>query len=86
MHLGWNRWLGARVRKSTSVIECLLEVADRALYQMMHIGGGAVTGPIRFNAGLGSPPGHCVSITHGPFSRSPHGGVWSVRPPVGRCV
>ena len=27
----------------------------------------------------------CVSITHVSFSRSPHGGVWAVRPPVCRC-
>ena len=62
-----------------------LEAADRALYQMERSGGGAVTAPVRFNAGLGGVPGHCVSITHVPFSRSPHGGVWSVRPPVDRC-
>jgi hypothetical protein len=30
--------------------------------------------------------GTLYSITHVPFSRSPHGGVWSVRPPVDRCA
>lgn len=29
--------------------------------------------------------GTWVAITHVPFSRTPHGGVWSVRPPVDRC-
>ena len=67
------------------VTECLLEGTDRALYQMKRSGGGAVTAPVRFNTGLGGVPGHCVSITRVPFSRSPHGGVWSVRPPVDRC-
>src|SRR6266851_1265354 len=34
---------------------------------------------IAVNAGLGGAHGHCVPITHVPFFRSPHGGVWSVR-------
>jgi hypothetical protein len=67
------------------VIEWLLEATDRALYQMKRSGGGAVTAPVRFNAGLGGVPEHGVSITHVPFSQLPHGGVWSVRPPVDRC-
>ncbi len=67
------------------VIECLLEAANRAVYQMKRSGGGAVTAPVRCNAGLGGVPGHCVSITHVPLSRSPHGGIWSVRPPIDRC-
>ena len=37
------------------------------------------------NAGLGGVPGHCVSITQVSLSRPPHGGLWSVRPPVDRC-
>src|SRR5271157_5152783 len=32
-----------------------------------------------------SVPGHCVSITHVPSSRLPHGRIWSVRPPIDRC-
>src|SRR5271166_6666212 len=36
------------------------------------------------NAGLGGVRGNCVSITHVPFSRSPHGEIWSVRPLVDR--
>jgi len=38
---------------SLPVIECLLEAADRALYQMKCSGGGGVIAPLRFNAGLG---------------------------------
>jgi hypothetical protein len=37
------------------------------------------------NAGLGGVPGHGVLITRVPCSRSPHEGVWSVRPPVDQC-
>lgn len=58
---------------------------NRALYHMKRSGGGAVAELVRFNDRLGGVPGHCVSITHVPFSRSSHGGVWSVRPPVDRC-
>jgi hypothetical protein len=46
---------------------------------MKRSGGAAVAGPVRFKAGLPSVPGHCVSITHVPFSRSPHGGVSEYR-------
>jgi hypothetical protein len=66
------------------VRKCLLEAADRVPYQMRRNVGGTVTAAVTFNSRLGGVPGHCVSITHVPFSRSPHGGVWSVRPPVDR--
>jgi hypothetical protein len=59
-----------------------LEAADRALKQMKRRGGGAVKAPVRFNAGLGGFPRHCVTTTYVPFTQLSHGAVWSVRPPV----
>jgi hypothetical protein len=50
------------------VIECLLEAADRALYQMKHSGGAVVTAPVRFKVGLGLRSGTlCFDHPRSPF-------------------